>query len=214
MGSKRWLMCVSLAAVLAGGVSAQNPPSQPPPNETDRERRERERRAEKERDALHQKQTRDGLAGRQLDDSGGRTAARQQMETSLLTVSDIGETERGIVVPLDSTIFEEGTADIREAARGRIEKIGGILAGRPNARFRVLGYTDPADSEEQRRIAEQRAQAIRDLLVAAGVSGGQVSTSSVRETRAVTSSDTTTGRQRNRRVEIVVVDPGTRTARP
>lgn len=216
MQVKKWLMCVPVGLLLLGSgpALAQSTQQPPPTEETDRQRREREERARKERDELHQKQTRDGLAGRALDDPGGRLESRRKLERDLLTVSEIDETARGMVVPLDGSLFEAGSTELAPQAQERVEKIGRLLSTRQNARFQVLGYTDAADDDAERSLAERRAQAIRDLLVAAGVSGGQISASSVRDSRAMVTSDTTSERLRNRRVEIVVVEPGTIPVRP
>jgi outer membrane protein OmpA-like peptidoglycan-associated protein len=54
------------------------------------------------------------------------------------------------------------------------------------------------------KLSEQRADAVRDYLIAQGVPAPTVSAIGMGKANPVASNDTATGRQRNRRVDMVV----------
>jgi outer membrane protein OmpA-like peptidoglycan-associated protein len=58
------------------------------------------------------------------------------------------------------------------------------------------------------KLSEQRADAIRDLLVARGVSADRIATRGYGMQYPVVANDTESGRQQNRRVEIVILNEG------
>ena len=67
------------------------------------------------------------------------------------------------------------------------------------------GHTDSVGGEDyNQRLSEQRAAAVRDYLVQNGISMNNVSALGFGKTRPVASNDTASGRQMNRRVELVV----------
>jgi outer membrane protein OmpA-like peptidoglycan-associated protein len=69
----------------------------------------------------------------------------------------------------------------------------------------VQGHTDATGSEEHNlRLSERRAGAVRGVLVSRGVLASRVSTVGFGEGDPVADNDTARGRQRNRRVDIVL----------
>jgi outer membrane protein OmpA-like peptidoglycan-associated protein len=72
-------------------------------------------------------------------------------------------------------------------------------------RLQVEGHTDSIGTDEyNRRLSEQRAEAVRDYLVAQGISSEAITSSGFGKSEPVASNDTPEGRQQNRRVELVV----------
>jgi outer membrane protein OmpA-like peptidoglycan-associated protein len=73
----------------------------------------------------------------------------------------------------------------------------------------IKGHTDSTGSVESNlRLSEQRADAIRDLLVARGVSADRIATRGYGMQYPVVANDTESRRQQNRRVEIVILNEG------
>jgi len=58
--------------------------------------------------------------------------------------------------------------------------------------------------EYNQRLSEQRASSVRDYLVQNGISMNNVTAIGFGKTRPVVSNDSASGRQQNRRVELVV----------
>jgi outer membrane protein OmpA-like peptidoglycan-associated protein len=84
-------------------------------------------------------------------------------------------------------------------------KLSGVLLAYPGLKIEVDGHTDNVGGDEyNQRLSEERAEAVRDYLVAQGVSRSSVNAIGFGKTHPVASNDTASGRQQNRRVEIVV----------
>lgn len=67
-------------------------------------------------------------------------------------------------------LFRTGSADIDEDTAHDIGVLAGVLAKSPALTVRVDGYADPRGSDELNlKLSQARADAVRDLLLAAGV---------------------------------------------
>jgi outer membrane protein OmpA-like peptidoglycan-associated protein len=72
-------------------------------------------------------------------------------------------------------------------------------------RIEVEGHTDSVGSDAyNQRLSEQRAESVRDYLLSQGLKGDILTAKGFGETSPVASNDTASGRQQNRRVELVV----------
>jgi outer membrane protein OmpA-like peptidoglycan-associated protein len=75
---------------------------------------------------------------------------------------------------------------------------------------RVVGYTDSVGSEAyNQKLSERRAQAVQQYLVKNGIAAAKVSVRGMGESNPIASNDTEAGRERNRRVEVIVNRPVT-----
>jgi len=71
--------------------------------------------------------------------------------------------------------------------------------------MQVEGYTDSVGSDDYNQtLSEHRATSVRDYLTQAGIPTASVTAKGFGKTQPVASNDTSTGRQQNRRVELVV----------
>ncbi len=70
----------------------------------------------------------------------------------------------------------------------------------------VRGYTDNRGFRRQNRVvAERRATAVKDYLVAQGIAAGRISVKAFGESYPVATNRTEQGRSRNRRVELTLI---------
>jgi outer membrane protein OmpA-like peptidoglycan-associated protein len=130
---------------------------------------------------------------------------RARLLKQLNMVLQTRDSVRGLIVNMSDVLFDTGSYTLRSAAREKLAKVSGILLAYPGLKLQVEGYTDSVGSDEyNQRLSEQRARAVRDYLVAQGVSADAVTAAGFGKTRPVASNDTIEGRQQNRRVEIVV----------
>jgi len=75
----------------------------------------------------------------------------------------------------------------------------------PEPSILIEGFTDSTGPAElNRRLSEQRAQAVRDALVARGVAAQRIQARGYGPAYPVASNDTPVGRQLNRRVQVVI----------
>ena len=91
------------------------------------------------------------------------------------------------------------------AARERLAKISGIILSHPGLRLEVDGYTDSIGSEAyNQKRSEERADGVRAYLTSEGISSDIVVAKGFGKENPVASNDNAAGRQKNRRVEMVV----------
>jgi len=106
---------------------------------------------------------------------------------------------------MSDVLFDTGKSTLRPGAREKLAKVSGVILGHPGLRLEVEGHTDSVGGDEyNQRLSEQRAAAVRDYLVHENLPAASITTRGFGKTQPVVSNDTAAGRQRNRRVELVV----------
>jgi outer membrane protein OmpA-like peptidoglycan-associated protein len=113
---------------------------------------------------------------------------------------------RGIVLTLPGSVyFATGRSDVLPGVRDRVGEIGKALADVPGRRILIEGHTDSTGRAEfNLRLSELRAESIKAVLVASGVSPDRIEIHGYGATKPVADNTTPSGRAQNRRVEIVV----------
>ena len=123
----------------------------------------------------------------------------------------VTETEIRIEISAD-VLFDFDKADIKQAAEPALTNVATILQGYPRAAVRIEGHTDAkgADAYNQ-KLSERRARAVQDWLKKRdGLKAASFSISGLGATQPAVpntkpdGTDDPVGRQKNRRVEIVV----------
>ena len=136
--------------------------------------------------------------------------ARTRMENALGRVADTQQTARGVIVNLSDILFETGQAVLRPQAREVLSRIAGVLLVAPTYALSIEGHTDAVGSDDyNQQLSERRAASVRDYLAEAQVSPDVMRTAGFGKARPVATNDTPDGRQRNRRVEIVIQNDDT-----
>jgi outer membrane protein OmpA-like peptidoglycan-associated protein len=134
-----------------------------------------------------------------------KTQLREQLRQQLNTILETRETARGLIVNMSDVLFDTGKYTLKPGAREKLAKIAGIILSHPGLRLAVEGHTDSIGGDDlNQRLSEQRANSVRDYLVAQSVSSDSITASGFGKSRPVASNDTLIGRQLNRRVELVV----------
>jgi outer membrane protein OmpA-like peptidoglycan-associated protein len=103
-------------------------------------------------------------------------------------------------------LFEFDSTELLPESEALLAKVGAALASNELAEFRfsVEGHTDNMGSEGYNAtLSEKRAEAVKEFLIARGVDEGKLATLGHGEAQPVASNDSDTGRQRNRRVEVI-----------
>ena len=115
------------------------------------------------------------------------------------------ETERGMVVTLDDVLFDTGSAQLREGAGNNLDRLASFLDQYPDQRALIEGHTDNVGSEEyNQRLSLQRAESVKLHLTRRGITSERLSASGLGLQRPIASNETPSGRQQNRRVEVVI----------
>ncbi len=121
---------------------------------------------------------------------------------------DARETSRGVMVSLPNVNFEFDSADLTRDGRNKVDQIANIIKrDAPNRRVTVEGHASRESAAQEaynQRLSERRANTVADALERNGVSGRNVSSQGLGTRAPVASNDTESGRQQNRRVEVII----------
>jgi outer membrane protein OmpA-like peptidoglycan-associated protein len=115
------------------------------------------------------------------------------------------DTPRGLVITMADVLFDTGKYDLRSDAREKLARLAGIVLAHPGLDLAVEGHTDSVGSEEfNQKLSEQRAETVRTFLIRQGLAGDSITALGCGKTMPVADNDTAAGRQKNRRVELIV----------
>jgi outer membrane protein OmpA-like peptidoglycan-associated protein len=130
---------------------------------------------------------------------------RAQLLAQLNSILQTRDSARGLIVNMSDVLFDTGSYTLKPGAREKLAKISGIVLAHPGLNLQIEGHTDSVGTDEfNQQLSERRADSVRDFLAEQGVPGSAISARGFGKTQPVASNDTAEGRQRNRRVELVV----------
>lgn len=125
-----------------------------------------------------------------------------------LTELNARETDRGMVVTLGDVLFATGHSELNSGAIANLSKLAFFLNEYPDRVVAIEGYTDSVGSESSNfRLSQGRADSVKSYLMNQGIASNRLSTAGLGETAPVAGNDTATGRQQNRRVEVIISSP-------
>jgi len=134
-----------------------------------------------------------------------KLALRERLRQQLNLILETQETARGLIVNISDVLFDFNKFTLKPGAREKLAKVSGILLAYPGLQIQLEGHTDAVGSEEyNQKLSEDRAGSVRDYVVGQGVPAGTVTAKGFGKTQPVASNDNAAGRQKNRRVEMVV----------
>jgi OmpA-OmpF porin, OOP family len=136
-------------------------------------------------------------------------AIEQRSQEQLLQQLRAERTARGLVVTLEDVLFEVNGADPQPGAQVELLRLVEYLERNPDRKILVEGHTDSTGSSEYNlRLSQLRAESVQSFLIGNGLPPDRVRAIGYGETRPEAPNDSATGRQQNRRVEIVILDAG------
>ena len=134
-----------------------------------------------------------------------KAAMRARLSEQLNSILQTRDSARGLIVSMSDVLFDTGKYSLKPGAREKLAKVAGILLAYPGLDIAVGGYTDNVGSDQMNQtLSENRAGSVRDYLVQQGVLTNSVSARGFGNTSPVASNDNSSGRQQNRRVELLV----------
>ena len=134
---------------------------------------------------------------------------KQQLRARLLDqfnrVLPTTDTPRGLVVNMGDVLFDTGKSELRSEAREALAKLSGIVLNYPSLRLGIEGHTDSTGSANlNQTLSQNRAGAVRDYLIGQGIDTNSLAAQGFGMGNPVADNGTAQGRQKNRRVEIIV----------
>jgi outer membrane protein OmpA-like peptidoglycan-associated protein len=134
-----------------------------------------------------------------------KAAMRTKLSEQLNSILQTRDSARGLIVSMSDVLFDTGKYSLKPGAREKLAKVAGILLSYPGLNIAVGGYTDNVGGNAMNQtLSENRAGSVRDYLVQQGVATGSVSATGFGNSLPVATNDNATGRQQNRRVELLV----------
>lgn len=108
---------------------------------------------------------------------------------------------------LENLMFAFGTSDIIPESTGTLDQLLSLMLERKELRIHITGHTDNVGTDAyNKRLSVDRAKAVCDYLREHGVKADRMTYSGEGATKPIDTNETERGRQRNRRVEITVVN--------
>lgn len=145
--------------------------------------------------------------GKSLDEQEAQL--REKLASSEVVTIEREEDQLSLTFKSD-TMFDSGVSVVKPEARNEITQVATVLNKYPESIIIVRGHTDSVGSEATNQsLSENRALAVKTILVEQGVNTDRVLTMGYGETEPVSDNDTDAGRQANRRVEISIAKPET-----
>jgi outer membrane protein OmpA-like peptidoglycan-associated protein len=130
-----------------------------------------------------------------------RERLRDQLNLILLT----RDTARGLIVNMSDVLFDTNEATLKPGAKEKLAKMSGILLSYPTLHISVEGHTDSTGTDEYNlKLSQRRADSVRNYFTANGIAETSIEAHGMGKDNPVASNDSASGRQQNRRVEMVV----------
>jgi outer membrane protein OmpA-like peptidoglycan-associated protein len=112
----------------------------------------------------------------------------------------------GVAINLEGVNFLYNSHELTDKAQGILDRVADIIIQQPELRLQVAGHTDATgDPAYNQELSMQRAEAVRDYLVAQGVNPKHIGAAGYGGQRPIADNTTLEGLQKNRRVELRVL---------
>ena len=130
---------------------------------------------------------------------------RNKLAEQLNKVLETRDSARGLIVNMSDVLFDTAKFTLRPLAREKLSQLSGIVMAHPSLKLDIEGHTDSVGTDEYNMtLSQNRAGAVRDFLTQHGMNTSSIASRGFGEGQPVASNDTASGRQQNRRVELVV----------
>jgi outer membrane protein OmpA-like peptidoglycan-associated protein len=114
---------------------------------------------------------------------------------------------RGIILSMSDILFDVGRATLKTDLMTSLAKIAGILSVYQQFDVSIEGNTDNTGSEEfNMTLSQQRAENVMNFLVEQGIAETRLTAKGLGMTMPIADNSTKEGRQKNRRVDLVITD--------
>ena len=135
-------------------------------------------------------------------DQATRKASALQSEVDALNAKP---TDRGLVLTLGDVLFDTGKAGLNPGASRNLDHLVQFLTEHEDRRVEIDGYTDSVGTDSfNLDLSQHRADTVKAVLVSRGIDSSRIVSRGYGKEFEVASNSEASGRQLNRRVEIVI----------
>jgi outer membrane protein OmpA-like peptidoglycan-associated protein len=134
-------------------------------------------------------------------------AAKQKAEDLQRQITELNAkaTDRGLVVTLGDLLFENGRAELKNNSANNLAKLSTFLNKYPDRSVIIEGHTDSVGSDDYNiGLSQRRANSVKSYLLSQGIDASRIFAAGLGEGTPVAENTTPTGRQMNRRVEVII----------
>jgi outer membrane protein OmpA-like peptidoglycan-associated protein len=139
-------------------------------------------------------------------------AAQQELAEMQAQIDELNakQTDRGLVVTLGDLLFESGRAELKNNSANNLGKLSAFLNKYPDRTVIIEGHTDSVGGEDFNfSLSQRRADSVRNYLLSQGIASDRINATGKGEGSPVAGNDSSTGRQMNRRVEVIIANSAT-----
>ncbi|MDB5050028.1 MAG: OmpA/MotB domain protein [Fibrobacteres bacterium] len=128
-----------------------------------------------------------------------------ELNSALIQVS---KDARGTIISMSDILFDVGKATLTQDLKTNLAKIAGILTIYKDANVQVEGHTDNVGGEEyNQKLSEKRASNVMEFLTSpGGIAATRLTSMGYGFSKPLADNATKEGRQKNRRVDLVIMD--------
>ena len=110
--------------------------------------------------------------------------------------------EEGTAVPVNNLFFNFSEKSLLPYSLPELKRVAKIISGN-QLKIEISGHTDNfGDGEQNQRLSEERAQAVKAFLINEGCNESNMTTIGYGASKPIASNDSEAGRAKNRRVEL------------
>ena len=152
-----------------------------------------------------------------LAEQASLTASNQALSSQLSDIAKKVETAQRVNEDASQVLdglqgdvlFRTGSAEVTPDLAHQIQVIAQAVSKSPELKVRVDGYADPRGSDEiNMKLSQDRANAVRDLLLAAGVNSDSLEVNAYGKTQSVASDSDGFAMERRVRLTLKMDDGG------
>ena len=132
--------------------------------------------------------------------------AQTQELTAALTDAFVERIPGGIRITFfEAVLFAFDSAELSDAALTGLDFFAESLLKYPGTQVEVIGHTDSIGEEAyNQQLSVRRAESVAGYIIQKNVASERLITTGKGETQPIDTNDTNEGRQRNRRVELII----------
>ena len=129
------------------------------------------------------------------------------VEVKDVTVVLTKEEQEVVKKAFDNLEFESGKDIIRPSSFAALDELAALMIKHPTWGLKISGHTDNVGKPlANMTLSKKRAEAVKKYLIAKGVSADHLRSEWYGQTKPIAPNTTEAGRQKNRRVEMLIID--------
>jgi outer membrane protein OmpA-like peptidoglycan-associated protein len=107
----------------------------------------------------------------------------------------------------DNLEFATAKDIIKQESFASLDELAALMAKKPNWKLKISGHTDnQGDKAKNMKLSEKRAKAVMNYLISKGIAADRFKPLWFGSTKPIANNKTEAGRQKNRRVEMLIIE--------